>query len=304
MQSGKSLKPLGKTAHLSIGSVTSSISPPPPTPSLVSEGNLTLAYSYCCPGSQVSYMLLSPSLMPHLHLTRSGTEVWPKSNRFLSRLCSLGLKKMNWIHLFPGGNLNKGPPSHKSIFQLAIRLNWTYFLSLNVLGDVMWWSCSPGTQTLEQASAVKGGSLSPELSIFSGRSRQVAHFQPLPTSGLSFPGLEEEGAGFLSAPDFPTLLCLLQGVLRKFERQLWKWKCWSLSLTPWTAPWTVARQAPLSMEFSRQEYWCGMPFPSPGDLPDPGIEPESPVWQADSLPSVPPGSSLKLPFISVNKLNK
>ena len=140
MQSGKSLKPLGKTAHLSIGSVTSSISPPPPTPSLVSEGNLTLAYSYCCPGSQVSYMLLSPSLMPHLHLTRSGTEVWPKSNRFLNRLCSLGLKKMNWIHLFPGGNLNKGPPSHKSIFQLAIRLNWTYFLSLNVLGDVM---CHP-----------------------------------------------------------------------------------------------------------------------------------------------------------------
>ena len=42
-------------------------------------------------------------------------------------------------------------------------------------------------------------------------------------------------------------------------------------------PWTVAYQAPLSMEFSRQEYWNGLPFPSPGDLPDPGIEPRSPV---------------------------
>ena len=45
-------------------------------------------------------------------------------------------------------------------------------------------------------------------------------------------------------------------------------------------PWTVAHQAPLSMEFSRQEYWRGLPFPSPGDLPDPGIEPVSPALQA------------------------
>jgi len=42
-------------------------------------------------------------------------------------------------------------------------------------------------------------------------------------------------------------------------------------------PWTVAYQAPLSMGFSRQEYWSGLPFPSPGDLPDPGIEPRSPA---------------------------
>ena len=52
-------------------------------------------------------------------------------------------------------------------------------------------------------------------------------------------------------------------------------------------PWTVAYQAPLSMEFSRQEYWSGLPFPSPGDLPDPGIEPGSLALQADSLPSEP-----------------
>ena len=48
-------------------------------------------------------------------------------------------------------------------------------------------------------------------------------------------------------------------------------------------PWTVAYQAPLSMGFSRQEYWSGFPFPSPGDLPNPGIEPRSPVLQSHSL---------------------
>ena len=50
-------------------------------------------------------------------------------------------------------------------------------------------------------------------------------------------------------------------------------------------PWAVARQAPLSMEFSRPGYWSGQPFPSPGDLPDPMIEPGSSASQADSLPS-------------------
>ena len=58
------------------------------------------------------------------------------------------------------------------------------------------------------------------------------------------------------------------------------------------SPWTAARQAPLSMGFSRQEYWSGLPFPSPGDLPNPGIEPGSPTLQADILPSEPPGKSL------------
>ena len=54
-------------------------------------------------------------------------------------------------------------------------------------------------------------------------------------------------------------------------------------------PWTIAHQAPLSMEFSRQGYWNGLPFPSPGDLPDPGIKPGSPALQGDSLPFEPPG---------------
>ena len=48
-------------------------------------------------------------------------------------------------------------------------------------------------------------------------------------------------------------------------------------------PWTVAHQAPLSVELSRQEYWSGLPVPSSGELPNPGIEPASPTWQADSL---------------------
>ena len=55
-------------------------------------------------------------------------------------------------------------------------------------------------------------------------------------------------------------------------------------------PWTVAHQAPPSMEFSRQEYWSGLPFTSPRDLPNPGVKPGSPALQADSLPSEPPGS--------------
>ena len=54
-------------------------------------------------------------------------------------------------------------------------------------------------------------------------------------------------------------------------------------------PWTVAHQAPLSLEFSRQEYWSGLPCPSPGDLPDPGTKPSSPVLQVDSLPAEPQG---------------
>ena len=59
-------------------------------------------------------------------------------------------------------------------------------------------------------------------------------------------------------------------------------------------PWTVAYQAFLSMEFPRQEYWSGLPFPSPRNLPDPGIEPVSPAWQANSLPLRQLGSSLLL----------
>ena len=54
-------------------------------------------------------------------------------------------------------------------------------------------------------------------------------------------------------------------------------------------PWTIARKPLLSVGFSRQEYWSGLPFPSPGDLPYSGIKPVSPTLQVDSLPSEPPG---------------
>ena len=59
--------------------------------------------------------------------------------------------------------------------------------------------------------------------------------------------------------------------------------------------WTVA-QAPLSVGFSRHEYWSGLPFPSPEDLPDPGIEPSSRTLQADALPSEPPGKPLRMQY--------
>ena len=59
-------------------------------------------------------------------------------------------------------------------------------------------------------------------------------------------------------------------------------------------PWTAAYQAPPSMGFSRQEYWSGLPFPSPGDLPDPGIKPGSPAFQADALTSEPPGKPIQV----------
>ena len=55
-------------------------------------------------------------------------------------------------------------------------------------------------------------------------------------------------------------------------------------------PWTGANQASPSVGFSRQEYWSGLLFPSPGDLPNPGIEPESPTLQTSTLPSEPPGN--------------
>ena len=65
------------------------------------------------------------------------------------------------------------------------------------------------------------------------------------------------------------------------------------------SPWTVAHQAPLSMGFSRQEYWSGLPFPSPEDLPDPGIESRSPALQADSLSYELQGNSLNNVYILV-----
>ena len=67
-------------------------------------------------------------------------------------------------------------------------------------------------------------------------------------------------------------------------------------------PWGIAHQDPPSMGFSRQKYWSGLPFSSPGDLPDPGIKPRSPALQVDSLPSEPPGTpnDLIVSYLSVH----
>ena len=87
------------------------------------------------------------------------------------------------------------------------------------------------------------------------------------------------------------------------RRRLWagsqtmylgKVKVMSLSrVRLFATPWTVAYQAPQFMEFPRQEYWSELPFPSPWDLPDPGIEPGSPTLQADTLSSEPPEAFLR-----------
>ena len=69
----------------------------------------------------------------------------------------------------------------------------------------------------------------------------------------------------------------------------WSEVKWLSHVRLFVTPWTVAYQASPSMGFFRQEYWNGLPFPSLGDLPDPGIEPGSPVFQADALTSEPPG---------------
>ena len=87
-----------------------------------------------------------------------------------------------------------------------------------------------------------------------------------------------------------TVAQIVNSLLPKKERKKEKEKvkllnCVQLSATPWT----IAYQASPSMGFSRQKYWSGLPFPSPGDLRDPEIEPRSPALQADALPSKPPG---------------
>ena len=68
--------------------------------------------------------------------------------------------------------------------------------------------------------------------------------------------------------------------------------------------WTVAHQALQSMEFSRQEYWSGLPFPSPGNLPNPGIKPKSPALQANSLPAEPPGKPILICLLAQRQLKK
>ena len=85
--------------------------------------------------------------------------------------------------------------------------------------------------------------------------------------------------------DLPLKACYSNHKSKKERKKVKSLSCVRLFATPWT----VAYQAPPSMGFSRQEYWNGLPFPSPGDLPNPGIKPGSPAFQADALTSEPPG---------------
>ena len=102
-----------------------------------------------------------------------------------------------------------------------------------------------------------------------------------PPGDLPHPGIKE----------IQPFLCLLQCQVGPLPlAPPGKVKVKSLSrVRLFATPWNVAPQALPSMGFSRQEYWSGVPFPSPGDLPDPGIEPRSPALEADTLTSEPPG---------------
>ena len=83
--------------------------------------------------------------------------------------------------------------------------------------------------------------------------------------------------------------------------------CYPLSLSHvqlFATPWMVPCQAPLSMGFSRQEFWSGLPCPSLGDLPNPGIEPRSPALQVDSLPSKSPGKPMNTTVGSLSLLQE
>ena len=74
-----------------------------------------------------------------------------------------------------------------------------------------------------------------------------------------------------------------------FPAVMYGCESWNIKKADSVIPWTIVYQASLSMGFSRQKYWSRLPFPSPGDLPDPGIKPRSLALQADALPSEPPG---------------
>ena len=85
-------------------------------------------------------------------------------------------------------------------------------------------------------------------------------------------------------------------LMSKKMTYLISWWCGCLSVAKLCLtlcdPWTVARQAPLSMGFPRQEYWSGLPFPSSGDLPEPGIEPVSPALADGFFITEPPGKPI------------
>ena len=127
---------------------------------------------------------------------------------------------------------------------------------------------------------------------FPGKSTGVgwhAHLQGIFPIQESDPGLLHCGQMFYLWATREALACYRKSKINQRQGgnicKIHECECISHSVV-WlfVTPWTIAHQAPLSMELSRQEYWSRVPFPSPGDLPNPGIEPASPALQADSLP--------------------
>ena len=141
---------------------------------------------------------------------------------------------------------------------------------------------NPGIQPLSPESpALAGRCFTTELPVAAAKSLQSCPTLCDPIDG-SPPG--SPVPGILQART-------LEWVAIAFSNA-WKWKGKVKSFSPvwlFATSWTTAYQAPPSLGFSRQEYWSGVPFPSPGDLPYPGIEPGSPALQTDALPPEPPG---------------
>ena len=104
--------------------------------------------------------------------------------------------------------------------------------------------------------------------------------------------MDKRGTIYLGCSEKPSrihlrIICPMDGRGKHFQ---WSESENHLVMSKSVTPWTVAWQAPLSKGFSRQEYWSGLPFPSPGDLPNPGVDPGSPALQTDFLSSEPPGT--------------
>ena len=108
---------------------------------------------------------------------------------------------------------------------------------------------------------------------------------------------------FLALTSSNNSLLLLSPFYFRTKGHVWCVSHSVVSTSLWPHGRYVAHQGPPSMEFSRQEYWSGLPFPSPGDLPDPGIKPGSPALQADALPSEPPGKPTCMTVFSLSLMS-
>ena len=122
-----------------------------------------------------------------------------------------------------------------------------------------------------------------EESLYRWHSKYV--YKRVSITGRECSGVNLFSFTFLLRYNWFTMLCLFQVCSKVIQL----WKNSRIVMSDSAIPWIVACPTPLSMEFPRQEYWSGLSFPSPGDLPDPRIKPRSPALQAGSLPTEPPG---------------